>query len=126
MLLASLVAWGAAIVPQEPFEFDAAWREVTAELRAKAVEHGVVGGSLMFVRGGEELGIHEQIAQAERAIRRQGAEDLREEGAGGGHIHWSRGRGEAGRLGEGDAKRVGGQTGLGAEGGEAQSKGDEE
>ena len=78
------------------------------------------------MRGGEELGIHEQIAQAERAIRRQGAEDLREEGAGGGHIHWSRGRGEAGRLGEGDAKRVGGQTGLGAEGGEAQSKGDEE
>jgi CubicO group peptidase (beta-lactamase class C family) len=56
VLLASLVVWGAAIMPQEPFDFAAAWREVTAELRAKAVEHGVVGGSLMFVRGGEELG----------------------------------------------------------------------
>src|SRR5258706_12586693 len=40
----------------QPFDFAAAWREVAAGFHQLCDEHGVVGGSLMFVRGADELG----------------------------------------------------------------------
>ena len=38
------------------FDFGAAWREVEAGFHRACEQHGVVGGSLLFVRGNEELG----------------------------------------------------------------------
>jgi CubicO group peptidase (beta-lactamase class C family) len=39
-----------------PFDFASAWREVEAGFHRACEQHGVVGGSLLFVRGGDELG----------------------------------------------------------------------
>lgn len=39
-----------------PFDFDAAWSAVVARLHGLCEQHAVVGGSLLFVRGAEELG----------------------------------------------------------------------
>jgi CubicO group peptidase (beta-lactamase class C family) len=58
MSFASCLALGFALtVPQDPpFEFAAAWREVVAALHTECERTGVVGGSVMFVKGGEVLG----------------------------------------------------------------------
>ncbi len=48
----------AAQAPQDPppFDFAAAWKGVAEQLHKRCDEAGVVGGSMMFVRGGEVLG----------------------------------------------------------------------
>jgi CubicO group peptidase (beta-lactamase class C family) len=49
----------AATLPAQapaPFEFASAWREVEAGFHRACEQHGVVGGSLLFVRGSDELG----------------------------------------------------------------------
>ena len=48
---------GSLLLAQAPAgDFAAAWREVEAEFHRRCDENGVVGGSLMFVRGDEVLG----------------------------------------------------------------------
>jgi CubicO group peptidase (beta-lactamase class C family) len=54
-LLLSLFA-SPAIAQTAAFDFAAAWREVSAALHEQCKQAGVVGGSLMFVRGNELLG----------------------------------------------------------------------
>src|SRR5262249_32738348 len=46
----------AAQVPAQAFDFAAAWREVAQALHEECSKAAVVGGSLMFVRGGDGLG----------------------------------------------------------------------
>lgn len=59
MLLATLLAAAPALLPQDPPPFDlaVAWREVEAEFHRRCTEHGVVGGSLLFVRGADQVGL---------------------------------------------------------------------
>ncbi|MEZ6038714.1 MAG: serine hydrolase domain-containing protein [Planctomycetota bacterium] len=56
MLSALLAVLCAPQDPPKPFDVQAAWRDVTAALHSECERHGVVGGSVMFVRGGEVLG----------------------------------------------------------------------
>lgn len=54
---ALLFAAAAVVAPQDPpFDVAAAWRGIEAEFHRLCAEHGVVGGSLMFVRGAGEVG----------------------------------------------------------------------
>ena len=57
--------------PQEPaaFDFAAAWRAVATEFRQGCEQAGVVGASLLFVKGGEVLGA-ETFGQADREHQR--------------------------------------------------------
>jgi CubicO group peptidase (beta-lactamase class C family) len=54
--LTSLVLLAAAAPAQQAFDLAAAWREIAAALHEDCAKAGVVGGSLMFVRGSEVLG----------------------------------------------------------------------
>jgi len=59
MLLSSLAVLSALAfaVPQDPpFDFATAWREVAAALHTECDKAGVVGGSVMFVKGNDVLG----------------------------------------------------------------------
>lgn len=71
MTTAALLVPLLAAVPQQPpaFDFDIAWREVADRLHAECDEHGIVGASLMFVRGDEVLGF-EAHGFADRAGER--------------------------------------------------------
>src|SRR5262245_40809158 len=51
-----LLAPVAAAQAAPAFDFTAAWREVVTALHQSCTQAGVVGGSLMFVRGNEVLG----------------------------------------------------------------------
>ncbi|MFO1076825.1 MAG: serine hydrolase domain-containing protein [Planctomycetota bacterium] len=55
-IVALVLSAGPAVQDPPPFDFAAAWRGVAAAFHAECEKNGVVGGSLMFVRGAEELG----------------------------------------------------------------------
>jgi CubicO group peptidase (beta-lactamase class C family) len=55
LLIAPLLL-GSSTVSESTFDFAAAWKEITTELHQSCEKAGVVGGSLMFVKGKEVLG----------------------------------------------------------------------
>ncbi len=56
MFVALTLAVAAFHPQQPPFDVQAAWRDAAAALHTECDRHGVVGGSLMFVRGAEVIG----------------------------------------------------------------------
>src|SRR5262249_14597721 len=55
LLIAPLLL-GSTAVSETTFDFAAAWKEIAAELHQSCEKAGVVGGSLMFVKGKEVPG----------------------------------------------------------------------